>query len=81
MTIDEELYVESFNKGLFQGHFEGREEGKQLGYEKGFHEGIEKILKALDLLKQNIEFNEIVTRTGLRASVIERLSRRLMMVT
>lgn len=80
MIMDEELYDEAFNTGLLKGQFEGREEGKQLGYEKGLHEGIEKILKALDLLKQNVEFNEIVTRTGLRASVIERLSRRLMMM-
>ena len=81
MTMDEELYDEAFNTGLLKGQFEGREEGIQLGYEKGFHDGVEKILNALSLLKQNVEFNEIVTQTGLRASVVERLGRRLMTIT
>ncbi len=77
MTMNEELYNEAFNTGLLKGQFEGREESKQLDYEKGFHEGIEKILNALNLLKQGVEFNEIVTRTGLRASVVERLTHRV----
>ena len=48
---------------------EGREEGRE--------ESLEKTLEALDLLKQKVGFNEIVRRTGLRASIVKQLSQRM----
>ena len=50
------------------------------GWEEGREESLEKTLEALDLLKQGVEFNEIVTSTGLSLSAVKQLSHRITIV-